>query len=196
MPPDAERRARVWRSDQSPERKRRVAPILINFSYKPQRGAIFLDMGWRRIMMAAVLERARSFFPQEVKTMRRIVLSVLVGGGLLAGCQNAQKDMEPEQRAAVDYGVLEPDFYVSDASIVANPVAPTTDYEMQSGPSSIYEPATTPGQTHVVAKGDTLFGLARLYYNDASRWKDIYEANGVVLSDPNELRVGQELVIP
>ena len=30
---------------------------------------------------------------------------------------------------------------------------------------------------HTVAKHDTLYGLARLYYNDASRWKDIYEAN-------------------
>lgn len=52
------------------------------------------------------------------------------------------------------------------------------------------------GTVHVVAKGDTLFGLARRYYRDQARWKDILAANRNELRDPNMLRVGQRLIIP
>jgi len=52
------------------------------------------------------------------------------------------------------------------------------------------------GRYHTVARHDTLFGLARLYYNDPARWKDIYEANRGSISDPNKIRVGQRLLIP
>ena len=49
---------------------------------------------------------------------------------------------------------------------------------------------------HVVAKRDTLYGLARQYYGDHGRWKEIYEANRSVIADPNRIRIGQKLVIP
>ncbi len=49
---------------------------------------------------------------------------------------------------------------------------------------------------HVVAKRDTLYQLARAYYNDASRWKDIYEANRAEIGDPNKIFIGQRLLIP
>ena len=49
---------------------------------------------------------------------------------------------------------------------------------------------------HTVQKKETLYALARQYYNDQSRWKDIYEANKAELGDPNKIRVGQRLVIP
>ncbi len=52
------------------------------------------------------------------------------------------------------------------------------------------------GKTYVVRKGDTLYGLARKFYNDQSRWRDIYNANRDRLSSPNQLRVGMRLVIP
>ena len=49
---------------------------------------------------------------------------------------------------------------------------------------------------HIVAKNDTLYSLARQYYGDHHRWKDIYGANRTSISDPNLIRVGQRLVIP
>ena len=53
------------------------------------------------------------------------------------------------------------------------------------------------GRTHTVAKGDTLYQLARSYYGDQAKWKSIYEANrSTIGSDPNKIRVGQRLVIP
>ena len=50
---------------------------------------------------------------------------------------------------------------------------------------------------HTVSKKDTLYSIARLYYNgDQSRWKEIYAANKSSISDPNRITVGQRLVIP
>lgn len=45
----------------------------------------------------------------------------------------------------------------------------------------------------VVQKGDTLWNLARQYYDDGSRWKDIAYANDLVVDD---LTIGMRLVIP
>jgi len=55
---------------------------------------------------------------------------------------------------------------------------------------------TTGARTHTVRKGDTLYKLARMYYNDQSKWRDIWKANRGRLSDANKLEVGQTLVIP
>jgi nucleoid-associated protein YgaU len=53
------------------------------------------------------------------------------------------------------------------------------------------------GRTHTVAKKETLYSIARLYYNgDQTKWRDIYEANRADIADPNRIRVGQKLVIP
>ncbi len=50
---------------------------------------------------------------------------------------------------------------------------------------------------HTVARKETLFSLARSYYNDQSKWRTIYEANRAEIGDdPNKIRVGQRLVIP
>jgi 5'-nucleotidase len=65
--------------------------------------------------------------------------------------------------------------------------------------SESFEPAAAPKRprSHVVKKGDTLFGLARQYYGgDASKWRRIWEANRASVPDKDKLQVGQELVIP
>jgi hypothetical protein len=56
--------------------------------------------------------------------------------------------------------------------------------------------AANGGRVHNVKKGDTLYKLAREYYNDTSRWKTIYEANRASLTDKDRLVPGQPLVIP
>lgn len=50
--------------------------------------------------------------------------------------------------------------------------------------------------THTVAAGDNLSKIAEQYLGDASRWREIYEANKDTISDPNSIYVGQTLVIP
>ncbi|HTJ77714.1 MAG TPA: LysM peptidoglycan-binding domain-containing protein [Rariglobus sp.] len=56
--------------------------------------------------------------------------------------------------------------------------------------------AVTSGRKHTVVKGDTLFSLAQRYYNNKSRWRDIYAANRDVMKSQNDLKIGMELKIP
>lgn len=49
---------------------------------------------------------------------------------------------------------------------------------------------------YVVAAGDTLGAIAKKFFGDANRWKDILEANKDTVKDPDAIRVGQELNIP
>lgn len=51
-------------------------------------------------------------------------------------------------------------------------------------------------RVHLVQRKDTLYGLARQYYSDASQWRKIYEANRERISDPNVINVGMKLIIP
>jgi nucleoid-associated protein YgaU len=57
------------------------------------------------------------------------------------------------------------------------------------------EPKATP-RTYVVVAGDTLSAIAKQFYGDANRWKDILEANKNTVKDPSTIQVGQELIIP
>jgi nucleoid-associated protein YgaU len=52
------------------------------------------------------------------------------------------------------------------------------------------------GRKHIVVEGDTLFSLAEKYYQDKSRFVEIYQANREVLSSPDQLPAGTELTIP
>jgi nucleoid-associated protein YgaU len=51
-------------------------------------------------------------------------------------------------------------------------------------------------RTYTVQAGDTLGKIAIKFYEDGSRWTEIYEANKAQIADPNAIQVGQELVIP
>ncbi len=131
--------------------------------------------------------------------MQRIAMLVVVGSVIsLVGCQDKNKNMEPDQSAQLDYGALQPELYATTAPSVSEPPAVTADYQTYNQPVKTYEAPQTspPGSTHVVAKGDTLYQLARHYYDDASRWRTIYDANRDTLSSPNKLYVGQKLMIP
>ena len=57
-------------------------------------------------------------------------------------------------------------------------------------------PSTASPRSHVVATGDTLIALAGRYYGDESRWPEILGANRDRIGDPDNLRIGTELLIP
>jgi nucleoid-associated protein YgaU len=53
-----------------------------------------------------------------------------------------------------------------------------------------------PTRTYVVKSGDTLSKIAKEFYGDAGQYMKIFKANDTQLTDPDKIKVGQELVIP
>ncbi len=51
-------------------------------------------------------------------------------------------------------------------------------------------------QTYTVQSGDTLSKIAKEHYGNSNEYMKIFEANRDNLSDPDVIKVGQELVIP
>jgi nucleoid-associated protein YgaU len=77
---------------------------------------------------------------------------------------------------------------------------PATETTTGTPPTTSTPPATTEDaggvRTHIVQKNDTLYKLARKYYSDQSRWRDIWYANQTRVPDPDKLFVGTKLIIP
>lgn len=66
-------------------------------------------------------------------------------------------------------------------------------------PAAAGSGATVPpaGKVYIVQKNDTLIGISKRIYGDASMYRRIYEANKDILSSPNAtLHVGQKLRLP
>ena len=87
----------------------------------------------------------------------------------------------------------------------AAPAEPATEAKPAAGTdTTATQPAATSGaaaasaasgpQKHVIAKGDTLWDLAKSFYGEGALWKKISEANGKPA--PRALHVGTELEIP
>ena len=49
---------------------------------------------------------------------------------------------------------------------------------------------------HTVVNGETLGGIAKHYFKNAMKYKDIFEANTNILDNPDLIKVGQVLDIP
>jgi nucleoid-associated protein YgaU len=51
-------------------------------------------------------------------------------------------------------------------------------------------------RTYIVQRGDTLQSLALRYYGSRAGWEKIFQANRSGLASKDQLKVGQQLVIP
>jgi nucleoid-associated protein YgaU len=49
---------------------------------------------------------------------------------------------------------------------------------------------------HIVKSGETLGHIAKHYYGNAMKYKDIFDVNTDILKDPDLIHPGQELIIP
>jgi len=55
---------------------------------------------------------------------------------------------------------------------------------------------TTIPRMYTIRKGDTLFALARRFYSDERKWRDIWNANRGKIPNKDLLLVGTEIVLP
>jgi len=67
--------------------------------------------------------------------------------------------------------------------------------EIKSGRGTTVEKLTG-GKTHTVRAGDSLYKLAKQYYDDPAMWQTIYNANKDTMKNKNSLKIGQKLIIP
>lgn len=86
------------------------------------------------------------------------------------------------------------------STTAASDLPPTTPVSPEPAltvttPSSTEATAAIP-RMYTVRRGDTLIGLARRFYNDQNRWKDIWNANRSVIADPNRIMPGWEIRLP
>ncbi len=63
----------------------------------------------------------------------------------------------------------------------------TSERQTENAPSA---------SSYTVAGGDSLWLIAKKYYGDGSKWREIYEANKNTIADPNKIRSGMVLNIP
>lgn len=146
-----------------------------------------IDTGLQPVNISPVVRVTQllSFYFKEANFMRRNAL--IFSGSLmlvsLTGCSTIAGwfKKEPKQE----------------------PIAAEPYQDPYAGQAPVYQPmpahSAAPmggGRTHTVAKGETLYAIARQYYGDQSKWKTIYDANRGELPDPNRIRAGQRLVIP
>ncbi len=116
----------------------------------------------------------------------------------IAGCEQPNQGMNRYEQltdANFPYDPSIIDLEAPEQSTWNQPVPAQIEEPLAYVEPYIEEPAST-SQIHVVQARDTLYGLARLYYNDHTKWKKIYEANRDQISDPNLIKAGMKLVIP
>ncbi|MES2124413.1 MAG: LysM peptidoglycan-binding domain-containing protein [Gemmatimonadota bacterium] len=78
----------------------------------------------------------------------------------------------------------------------ANPFADVTAGQSSTAPSADTQADGTADRTYTVVSGDSLSKIAKHAYGDGSRWREIFEANRDVLTDPDKIFPGQTLRLP
>lgn len=176
---------------------------------RPGNKSVIADGGekLRKLRMSAIvgsIGRDASYVEGALENLRYMLsvpepLTIAYGRfeeyGVFWRCQSAE--FESVQReagtnniwwASVDLSFIE-DNPAPYPQPVVNTPAPIAAMAASPAP-----PAPAGGQTYVVAKGDTLWGIAQKFYRNGAEYPRIAAANGI--RDPRKLGVGQRLVIP
>lgn len=152
-------------------------------SEKKQLVQDFIDRA--KLSLAGQLPQAPAGDPNEVARLRS------ENAGLLQ--ENLALKAKVGELAGAAVAVRPAATAVEESPVATSSVA-TQVAVVASGVGSSVE--TVRARTHVVGKGDTLQSLALRYYGTRSAWDRIYQANRNVLSNKDQLKIGQVLVLP
>ncbi|MCZ6653445.1 MAG: LysM peptidoglycan-binding domain-containing protein [Planctomycetota bacterium] len=139
--------------------------------------------------------------------MRYISGTIIMAVAVLAGCNGPNQSAEefdqltdanvPYDPSVIDLDAGESPGWEEPSRTAGQPARSVGEQAMAYGePAAVTSLYSSTGRMHSVQRRDTLYSLARLYYNDHRQWKKIYEANRDRIANPNMIKVGMNLVIP
>ncbi len=132
--------------------------------------------------------------------MRYISGTIIMVVAVLAGCNGPNQSADEFDQltdANVPYDPSVIDLDAGESPGWEEPSRTAVEQAMAYGePAAVTSLYSSTGRMHSVQRRDTLYSLARLYYNDHRQWKKIYEANRDRIANPNMIKVGMNLVIP
>ncbi len=127
----------------------------------------------------------------------------------LGGAVTAEAYGEPAGRITVLEVTVATPVEEPAAEAPAEEPAPVEEPAPEPEPAPVEEPAPAPAPEpepapaptvaegdYVVKSGDCLWSIAQNAYGTGRQWNVIYEANKAAIKNPNDLRIGQVLVIP
>lgn len=157
-----------------------------------------LELQAQRVDLIATLDRLK----QENESLKQQLAEARASGGSAMPASPAPSST----RATSEPADNSLSFSIDTQPIVRTRPAPSTPTRVTPSspapaqkattPSLRLTPSAAPGRTHIVRPGDTLSKLALQYYNNRSRWREIYSANLGVMRNESDLKVGMELKIP
>lgn len=122
--------------------------------------------------------------------MKRIAVLAAVAALVLAGCKKPEGPQTMELTA--------PDRPADELTPAGGEVAEVPEEKpvktVKPAPKQETPKPAEKERTYVVRPRDTLWSIAKKFYGDASRYKEIAKYNNI--TDPNKIRVGQVLKIP
>jgi len=68
--------------------------------------------------------------------------------------------------------------------------------DVEFGSSSTLPTPEPAEQTYTIVAGDSLSKIAKHFYGDANKWRQIFEANRDVIKDPDLIHPGHTIKIP
>lgn len=95
-------------------------------------------------------------------------------------------------------GALWNEIFKTNANLIADPhwIFPGQSFTIPTLQLAIAGPIPAPTGTYTVQAGDCLWDIALARYGDGMRYRDIYNANAGIISDPHWIYPGQVLRLP
>lgn len=148
------------------------------------------------LVVADYLAKNRPYKPYTDGRITEVAAATVVETPATAETATETKPATSETATSTDTAAksVEGAATTSEASSGSAATTTTTSSEAMTTASDTAATSTTAGGKHVIARGDTLWDLAKAAYGDGTLWRKIAEANGN--PRPRALHVGTELSIP
>ena len=135
-------------------------------------------------------EAAAANYEARLSEQKKVMLTGLVDS-LNVGIENF--DLEFHDGQVTVYGQVDSD---ANKTMILSALNNADGITYVDNRISVVAPAAPAVQTYTVKSGDSLSKIAKNFYGDPMKYKEIFAANQDILENPNKIFPGQELKIP